>query len=392
MSTLPKRESSWRRVLRLTHLWMGFSLLIPLVAIGVSGTLLTFHHEIASFTNPDGFEATTQGEIRPLGEILATAMPRAPEGTNPTMLVLPEDRSDPSIVRFQRRGAQGPGGIHQVLLDPTTLEIFSSAPFANDGFMRLMHRLHGNLLISGGAGRDIVGWLGVVMLILGLSGLIMWWPKPKQWRAALTVARGARGHRLQRDLHGAIGIWSWIVYMIVSFSGVYIAFPQATGDLVRLVFPARDMRVNFNASTVVPTAGAHPISLDDAARLALAAAPDSRVWVARLPARPDQPYRFGLIREGHQHGQPAIQVAVDPWKNTVIEIMDPRYYTTGETIMAWQRGLHAGEGLGWVWKILVALSGLLPLAFGVTGIAMWLMRRRAHRRATRPIVTQGART
>ena len=48
-------------------------------------------------------------------------------------------------------------------------------------------------------------------------------------------------------------------------------------------------------------------------------------------------------------------------------------------MLAWQHALHAGEGFGPVWKMLVFLSGLLPLLFSVTGILMWLLRR--HRRS-----------
>jgi len=393
MSTVPAGETKLHRILRLTHLWMGAGLLIPLVAIGVSGTILTFNHEIADLTAPPGFTATTQGEPRPMSDLLSVAQPLAPEGSNVTMIVLPEEREDPTIVRFQRRGAQGPGGIHQVMMDPVTLRVFSSEPFSNDSFMRMLHQLHGSLLITGGTGREIVGWLGVVMLALGVSGLIMWWPKTKQsFAAAFKVTRGVHGFRLHRELHGALGIWSWLVFIVVSFSGVYIAFPNVTGNMIRAVFPAGEARVNLNTVTVQPVQGTQPISIDEAARLAIAAVPETRVWTARYPARPDQPYRFGLIRPGHEHGQPAAQVAVDPWKGEVIGVLDPQTFTAGESIMAWQRGLHAGEGLGWTWKILVALSGLLPLIFGFTGIAMWLNRRRARRNITQQTVTQGVRS
>lgn len=152
------------------------------------------------------------------------------------------------------------------------------------------------------------------------------------------------------------------------------------------------MRVSPTAYIVEPIRGAQPIGIDAAANLAQAAALDTRIWTTRFPPRPDQPYRFGLIRPGHEHGQPAVMVAVDPWKSVVIEVLDPKDFTIGETIMAWQRGLHGGEGAGWVWKILVAFSGLLPLIFGITGIAMWFTRRRARNRTAQQSVTRGARS
>jgi uncharacterized iron-regulated membrane protein len=94
-----------------------------------------------------------------------------------------------------------------------------------------------------------------------------------------------------------------------------------------------------------------------------------------LPTRPDQPFRVGFSRAGQERGAPVVSVFVDPWARRVIEVLDPRQFTTGERILAWQHALHAGEALGWVWKILVFLSGFLPTLFVVTGASMWWMKR-----------------
>src|SRR6185369_10514744 len=91
-------------------------------------------------------------------------------------------------------------------------------------------------------GREIIGYLGIVMCGLGVTGLVLWWPRAGQWRAAFGIRRRARGLRLHRDLHGTVGIWGWIVFLIVSVSGTYLAFPQTIGDAARAVMPARDLR------------------------------------------------------------------------------------------------------------------------------------------------------
>jgi uncharacterized iron-regulated membrane protein len=68
-------------------------------------------------------------------------------------------------------------------------------------------------------------------------------------------------------------------------------------------------------------------------------------------------------------------VLVDPWARRVIGIVDPRQFTIAERLLAWQHALHAGQALGWTWKILVFLCGLLPLLFVVSGTAMWWLKR-----------------
>jgi uncharacterized iron-regulated membrane protein len=69
----------------------------------------------------------------------------------------------------------------------------------------------------------------------------------------------------------------------------------------------------------------------------------------------------------------------------LIELIDPRRFSPAQTVLAWQRPVHFGQGPGWVWRILVCLSGLLPAIFAVTGIAMWLITRRARRRTVAPL-------
>jgi len=41
--------------------------------------------------------------------------------------------------------------------------------------------------------------------------------------------------RLHRDLHGAVGFWTLIVFTIVSFTGVYIAFPNPVASLIQAI-------------------------------------------------------------------------------------------------------------------------------------------------------------
>ena len=59
----------------------------------------------------------------------------------------------------------------------------------------------------------------------------------------------------------------------------------------------------------------------------------------------------------------------------MIEVFDPRQFSVAERILTWQHAVHAGQGLGWAWKIMVFLCGLLPLLFVVSGTTMWRLKR-----------------
>jgi uncharacterized iron-regulated membrane protein len=187
---------------------------------------------------------------------------------------------------------------------------------------------------------------------------------------------------LLRQLHGAAGIWALAVFVTVSISGVYLAFPQTMRAGIDLVLPARDLRAAASAVKIAPIAGVSAMPVDDAVALAQESTKTARVEIVGLPARPDQPYRIGLLRAGQARGAPPVTVFVDPWTRQIVETLDPQGYSLGEGIVAWQHVLHTGMGTGWVWKVLVFLVGFMPLLFSITGVSMWRLKR-ARREAAR---------
>ena len=384
----------WRYWLQQVHLWIGLILCIPLVVLGITGSVLVYGHDLEHLFGDEEPRATAMGELRPAGEIAAAAAASAPPGMVVIGVRMPAEPGDPAGVRFNRPGGgrNAPGGTPgsgpptvspfagsvQILVDPVSLQVLGN-PAPPQRWLRFFHDLHGNFLITGRDGRVLVGWMGVAMLTLGCSGLILWWPRNGRWRAAFVVKKGARGVRLHRDLHGAVGIWSLLIFMVVSFSGVYLAFPKETAAVINSIFPGRDLRA-ASVLRVEPVRGAQKMDVDRAVALAReASGGDAALRIAFMPIRPDQPYRVNLVRAGHVEGAPMITVLIDPWTARILDVQDPRTLTTGETIAAWQRALHYGLGLGGIYKFLVFLSGIIIPIFAVTGTFMWLLKRRARR-------------
>lgn len=426
MAGTPKpQRRTFRYWLQQLHLWVGLILLLPLVMMGITGAVLVYAHDIEHLLGQGEPAATAVGEWRSPSELIEAAKTATGDsGRIPIAVRWPIEPGEPAAVRLSRPGmagerpqfrggqqgapqggnqsqAQAQGrvpvqspfaGSLQVLIDPVSLLPLETQQ-AMTSWVRFFHDLHGHLFIAGGLGRELVGWLGVALLVLGCSGLYLWWPRPGQWKAAFTVRRKAKGLRLHRELHGAMGIWSLILFMLVNFTGVYLAFPQQISAAVNTVWPGRDMRAAMFQARVEPLRGAAPITLDAAIDLARQRVPDARFLNAFLPTRPDQALRIGLIRPGHAEGAPIITVIVDPWRHRVVDVFDPRTLSTGESIVAWQRALHYGIGLGGTYKFLVFVSGVIIPVFAVTGFFMWWIKRRNRRageRAKRAILQDAA--
>jgi uncharacterized iron-regulated membrane protein len=375
-----RKRPNLRRILRVVHLWIGVSLGIPLAVIGATGSILAYEDEIVALFGGAAAPQLASGEPQPVSAVVAAARAKAPPGTVPTFYSLPAEPGEPASVRFAARDRvrAGPGGTTNIRIDPVSLSILENQQRSGvQQALRQIFLLHANLSV-GRDGRFWVGWFGVAMCVLGMSGIVMWWPRPGRWKRAFGVSKQAHGIRLNRELHGAVGIWGLAVFLVISFSGVYIVFPQTTGEIVRTVFPGRDLRGEAASLRVTPLPDSAPMTVDEAVTLAHSAAPGVALRTVGFPARPDRPYRVAFTLPGTTpgHGVPMITVFVDPWTRSIVSTQDPRGFTWGETITAWQRALHGGDGLGWIWQALTFLSGLLPVLFATTGITMWWLRRR----------------
>ncbi len=110
---------------------------------------------------------------------------------------------------------------------------------------------------------------------------MLWWPKRGQWKYAFLVRRTATGLRFHRELHAAAGIWMFVGFMAVSFSGVAITFPQTMRAIVGAETPAP-------APEVEPVSGAKRLGPDEAFLAAEKAMPGATVRSVTVPGRTGQ--------------------------------------------------------------------------------------------------------
>ena len=81
-------------------------------------------------------------------------------------------------------------------------------------------------LLLGSTGRIVNGVGALSLLLLCLTGAVIWWPGTKHWRRSLTVEWSARFPRLNWDLHSALSFWCFGFVAIWGLSAVYFVFPE----------------------------------------------------------------------------------------------------------------------------------------------------------------------
>ncbi len=355
-----------RRVLFQVHMWTGLTLGVLFVLLGLSGSVLVFNEEIARWSSP---RATAAGAPASLDRVVAAAR----SGTDgPVFLILPKETGDPVLVRF----LPSP---RTFFVDPVSARVLGSRASPLAPLIQAMDELHGNLFL-GPTGRKIVGWLGIAMTLLGLSGLVLWWPSARQWTLAFIVRRRAKGLRFHRELHGAAGIWGLVVFLVVAVTGVSMVF----ADDIRAVAGDARSPSPMRGPDITP-AGTHPLDIQATVDLARRALPHERV--RSVVVRPGAATSVAMSED---NAPMLTLVYVDPYRARVVAVRDPYRLGGADGYIAWQKPLHIAEGLGPVWRLLVFLSGFLPLLFVVTGVTMWAKKRRNRLAMNRPLEDRAA--
>jgi uncharacterized iron-regulated membrane protein len=273
----------------------------------------------------------------------------------------------------------------RVYVDPVSLDVLGTKEVLPRGqALGFLINIHSFLMMRSYIGVKVVGALGVAMIVMGISGLVLWWPKKGQWRRAFLVRRGARGLSFYLDLHHAAGIWTIAVLLLMSVSGVYLCFPQTVTGALDTVLPSA-LGSGEPVAGFVPTPG--PLDADMAVASGVRAVPDARAVAVLMPEQSGRPILVFLetTRLGGAT-QPPILVTLDQATGDVGYVDDPREHGMLETVVNLQNALHYGVAFGPVWWIVVFVSGLLPLLFAITGLNIWWARRRVTARAPDPAV------
>lgn len=363
------RGRSWRGAIRRIHLWLGLSLGLLFVLIGLTGSALVFYVGIDAALHPVSRSDTHSAAPGWASPVWDQALATARAG------------------RFDRAGkwsfeVTGEGGAIPARYYPPSGHGDHHAPrkmvwFSADGtrivrvarwggyLMSWLYELHMQLL-AGEIGAQIVGWSGIVMLVLLLTGVIAWWPRGS-WAKALAFKRDAAPIRRLRDLHKLTGVVSGALLVILVATGVILALPTVKAALLgpTLVPNPRS-----------PIGSGAPVPLAHALAVARQVTPDAHLAFIDVPGDADMPYRVRVQVPGDPHRRfPGSYVFVDQRSGHLVAFHDVRRGGAGATINAWVRPLHDGSIGGLPGRILAVLVGMSPAILFVTGLLHWQRRR-----------------
>jgi uncharacterized iron-regulated membrane protein len=209
-----------KKIIKKLHLYLALILCIPLILQGLSGSVMVFREQISNAILNYEYDLA-EGEMASKDLIIEAATQKAGQEFSFTSLKASEQKNSFAKVRFAKNGEKKP--TLEVIVDPVSLNILEVNNLEKN-FFRLTKKFHENLFISEKIGKNIVGFYGLTMLFMALSGLFLWWPKSGMLKRALTFKFADSGKKFYRDMHGSVGFWLMIPLLANSITGIYLVY------------------------------------------------------------------------------------------------------------------------------------------------------------------------
>lgn len=355
-----------RRALFQIHLWSGVLLSAYMVAIALSGSVLVFKDELTRWALPNDLHPLSDSHLAPPASVVVSF-----EHAEPGGLITNLQFPSPVLPAFLIEAKDAAGRPLRFVADPVTAALQPSPRT----WLDVTHDLHYYLLLPPGWGMqaNAVGAAG--LLLLALSGLVLWWPGLKTWTRGLRINLRARWRRINYDIHSAIGFWTLAIVLWWAISGVYFGFYRQVTAAVALVSPVRGMQTPAVSALPPPAPEAHA-SLDAVLHAAQAAAvPGARLWSISDPSLhgPESYVLLDRRAPGDFSHRDIVRV-----RTADARVLSVWHYGERHSLADWilwsMHPLHFGTLWGTALKIVWALLGFGLAVLTITGLLMYWNR------------------
>jgi uncharacterized iron-regulated membrane protein len=223
-----------RRAIFQIHLWSGLALGAYVVVICASGSALVFRNELSKKYLTGPTTVAVSGTRLTDDELKAVALRLYP-GYDITD-VWPAKQANYAVEIWLEHNK----GRTEELFNPYTGQDLGAAEPTMIRFLVWLAYLHDDLLYDyNDIGRTINGLLGLALVIVCLTGAVIWWPGVGIWRRSLGIEWKANWKRFNWTLHSAIGFWAFIIVFGFAFTGFYLVFQDPFIAVVDYLEPAK---------------------------------------------------------------------------------------------------------------------------------------------------------
>ncbi|WP_422350871.1 PepSY-associated TM helix domain-containing protein [Flagellimonas sp.] len=351
------------KTIRKIHLWLGLTCGLIASFSGLTGSLYVWQPEISSFLNPDLLQVEDFGDLDEGTIMETTASLLAIHGDSINSIFLPYREQQTISIKFDN----GETSYHH----PVT-RAFLGGKSASILFFENLLVLHRTLGIPT-YGKYIVGTSAILFfLFLLTSGIYIWTTSYRNnLKEGFTIKLNGKKKKINFDLHKAFGAYFMVPLLIMAFSGSYFTYNSYYKSGLSLFDSKRD---STGMDIQRPFMPGNSLRLEDHL---LSGNEAYALRAIHFPKNTVAPYRFRYIKERFITSglRRTKEVELDA-KGHVTVVSDYRTDPNSNRMATQFYPIHIGEMAGTIGRILVFVSGLVPLLMFLTGLNIYRNKKR----------------
>ncbi|MCW5259390.1 PepSY domain-containing protein [Verminephrobacter eiseniae] len=370
--------------LSVLHSWAGIVTGLLLFIVCLSGAVLVFRHEIDLWANPSLARLPRSERPAPLDTVLAQLHQRYP-GATVESIALP-DAVNPNYFAWVRERGAPAHRRTKVALRSDSGAVVGPVDNQLGQFLRMLH-----VFLFFGP-RTIVGFLGVVMLVLIGTGIVI----HRKILAELFTQRWGRSPRVVlSDLHKCTGIWGLGFHLLIATTGAWMGLAplfERGYQYLSLGTAAESMAsaaARQSAAAAAAIAASMP-SLDALHAAAQRAVPGLRTRQVSLRRWGSSTAEVGFGGHLDNHLGSTARVEFDAATGLLKNLRDPRSRGFWSQVDSLMEPLHFGDFGGLALKWLYFMLGLSAALLALSGTLIWLDMRQQRQRAAQARVAAPA--
>ena len=360
-----------RKLFKNAHLWFSLPLGIVITITCFSGAMLIFEKEITQIVQRDYYYThSVASEPLPIADILAKVEPMLDEGRRITGVTISDDPERTYKININTPKHS------TIFVDQYSGEVLGEP--GRLGFFKTMFRLHRWLMDSkpeDGAiywGKVIVGISTLLMVIIIITGVVLWWPKGIKGlknRSKIEIRKG--WNRFWLDLHIVGGVYATLLLLAMALTGLTWSFQWYSKSFYSLLGVETKVNTTSNNATKKRES-----SGDNTQRYIH--------WQSAIDSVQEScnEYSEMTVSDG------AVTVKSEGWGNQRAsdkysfdnhtgEITDITLYADSDynrKVRGWVYTIHVGNWGGYLSRVMWFLAAMLGASLPLTGYYMWLRR------------------
>lgn len=377
-------RQSIRKISLQIHLWLGLASGMVVFIVCVTGCLYAFKDEITDATQPWRFVTPESTPVLPPEKILEIANHHS--GNHAPTAITYGEATDAVCVDYNDFSSPS----STVFVHPYSGEVIKSvhkAPGEPD-FFSFVLKGHRTLWIPGKMGKAIVGYSILIFVITLTTGIVLWFPRKWNKKAALrvfTLKLKAPFARVNYNLHHVLGGYTAIGLLIISLTGMIWSFNWFSTAVYYVTSGGEELKPYTLPQSDTLNISHETSNLNTLYERLKRETPQATTFYFALPQHKDAVIRVSVVHQRNSYYQTDNlffdQYTLAPLQGTGPYAGKYKDASAADKLRRMNLEIHDGRIFGLFGKILVFICALTGASLPVTGFIIWFRKRRRKKRS-----------